>query len=61
MSYDVAKERIYRSDYFPYESEIFYSYTTCNSTADEWIDYAANKELLGGINIRAGENIKTFA
>ena len=31
---------MYRSDYFNFNSgvNLFYSYSTCNSTADDWLD-----------------------
>ncbi|KAL7535440.1 hypothetical protein ACHAXR_008753, partial [Thalassiosira sp. AJA248-18] len=35
----LSEERVYRSSYFSHESEVdlFYSYSTCNSTADDWL------------------------
>ena len=55
-----SEERAFQSSYIPFESgiNIHYSYSTCNSTAVDWLEYAAghsSKEdkKLGGINIRA--------
>jgi len=52
-------ERVYRSDSFPIDSGIglFYSYSTCNSTADDWLE-ETSKDPLEGISIRA--NIPTY-
>mmetsp|Transcript_36003 Transcript_36003/g.63128 ORF Transcript_36003/g.63128 Transcript_36003/m.63128 type:complete len:701 (+) Transcript_36003:59-2161(+) len=51
-------ERVYRSSYFPFESEvdIFYSYSTCNSSADDWLaveEDIVGSRALGGISIDA--------
>ena len=54
-----SEERVYRSSYFPIDSEvdIFYSYSTCNSTADDWFevkdDITGSNKALGGVSIRA--------
>mmetsp|Transcript_34735 Transcript_34735/g.56767 ORF Transcript_34735/g.56767 Transcript_34735/m.56767 type:complete len:669 (+) Transcript_34735:46-2052(+) len=58
-----SRERVYRSSYFPFESEVdlFYSYSTCNSTADDWFaveDDIVGSRALGGISIDA--NIPTY-
>jgi hypothetical protein len=47
-------ERIYRSDYFSFDSgvDLFYSYSTCNSTADDWFK-RTNDDLLLGVSILA--------
>jgi len=52
-------ERIYRSDYLPFDSDIdlFYSYSTCNSTADDWLE-EISKDTLGGVSIRV--NVPTY-
>ena len=36
---------------------MFYSYSTCNSTAAEWTDHLSRRGQLGGIKIQAGENL----
>ena len=51
-------ERVYRSSYFSFESEvdIFYSYSTCNSSADDWLaveEDIVRSRALGGISIDA--------
>jgi len=57
-------ERIYRSDYFSFDSgiDLFYSYSTCNSTADDWhIAYDEGNptdDILNGISILA--NIPSY-
>lgn len=55
-----SSERIFRSSYFPRDSGVdaFYSYSTCNSTADTWLEYESStsditKAVLGGVTIRA--------
>ena len=37
-----TKERVHRSSYFDFKSgvDLYYSYTTCNSTADDWLSVA---------------------
>jgi len=58
-----SDERLFRSSYFPVEEgvDLFYSYTTCNSTADYWLaveeDIVGNLAL-GGITIDA--NIPSY-
>mmetsp|Transcript_41160 Transcript_41160/g.86336 ORF Transcript_41160/g.86336 Transcript_41160/m.86336 type:complete len:622 (-) Transcript_41160:278-2143(-) len=55
-----SQERVYRSSYFPRDSgvDLYYSYTTCNSTADDWLeaekgmDYAGDHPF-GGVSIDA--------
>ena len=53
-----SDERVYRSYYFDDESgiDIYYSYSTCNSTADDWFDVlgqdtTSKSSALGGIDI----------
>jgi hypothetical protein len=51
-------ERIYRSDYFSFDSgiDLYYSYSTCNSTADDWLaakDAKTNDAILTGASILA--------
>eukprot|EP00581_Thalassiosira_minuscula_P007139 CAMPEP_0183703846 /NCGR_PEP_ID=MMETSP0737-20130205/1421_1 /TAXON_ID=385413 /ORGANISM="Thalassiosira miniscula, Strain CCMP1093" /LENGTH=733 /DNA_ID=CAMNT_0025930645 /DNA_START=80 /DNA_END=2281 /DNA_ORIENTATION=+ len=58
-----SPERVYRSSYFPFESEVdlFFSYTTCNSTEADWFDVEddiVGDRALGGIDIVA--NIPTY-
>ena len=49
---DVCKrdsmEQVYRSSYFPFDSgvDLFYSYSTCNSTADDWS--SVHTDIIGG-------------
>ena len=35
-----SKERVFRSDYFDFDSgvDVYYSYSTCNSTAQPWLE-----------------------
>ena len=59
-----SHERAYRSSYFPFETgvDVFYSYSTCNSTAEDWLevvdDIVGDNEALGGIAIAA--NVPTY-
>ena len=53
-----SEERVYRSGYFGYEEniDIYYSYSTCNSTAEDWLDVEndiVGSRALGGIDIEA--------
>jgi hypothetical protein len=59
-----SEERVYRSGYFGHANEenendtidIFYSYSKCNSTADDWLeveDDIVGARALGGIDIEA--------
>jgi len=52
-----SSERIYRSSYFPSDTgiDLFYSYTKCNSTADDWLAtfQGYNEEPLKKITLRA--------
>jgi len=61
-----SEERVYRSDYFGHNEnqnrsidvDMYYSYSTCNSTADDWLeakdDILGNEiRALGGIDIEA--------
>ena len=52
-----SEERVYRSSYFPVESGVdaFYSYSTCNSTAEDWMnrDDAVHENVLEGKFINA--------
>ena len=43
-----SEERVLRSGYFDFDSgvDLFYSYSTCNSTADDWI--AVEGDVVGG-------------
>ena len=41
-----SKERVYRSFYFN-ELDVFYSYSTCNSTADDWFEAQAQETTSG--------------
>ena len=51
-----SEEDIYKSDYFP-QHDIFYSYSTCNSTDYFWQQHvgssATNASVAGGVNISA--------
>ena len=51
-----SEEDIYKSSYFP-QHDVFYSYTTCNSTNYFWEQYvessATNASVAGGVNISA--------
>ena len=55
-------EQIYRSNYFSFDTEIdlFYSYSTCNSTADDWLETAnvASDNILAEASIIA--NVPTY-
>jgi len=48
---ELSDERVHVSDYFPTARELYYSYTTCNSTESSWLksdqDYE-NSNVLGG-------------
>jgi hypothetical protein len=51
-------ERIYRSDYFSFDSgiDLYYSYSACNSTADDWLaakDAKTNDAIFHGVSILA--------
>ena len=53
-----SEERVYRSGYFGYEEniDIYYSYSTCNSTAEDWLeveDDIVGSRALGDIDIEA--------
>mmetsp|Transcript_36129 Transcript_36129/g.67048 ORF Transcript_36129/g.67048 Transcript_36129/m.67048 type:complete len:698 (-) Transcript_36129:205-2298(-) len=53
-----SNERVYRSDYFNIDSgvDVFYSYSTCNSTCDDWlgaVDGKVEPVNLGQITIKA--------
>ena len=53
-----SEERVYRSGYFGYDEniDVYYSYSTCNSTADDWLeveDDIVGSRALGGIDIEA--------
>ena len=58
-----SENRVYRSSYFPFDSgvDLFYSYSVCNSTADDWLSAettvlggeGGRRNVLGGVNIRA--------
>jgi hypothetical protein len=54
-----SEERTYRSDYFSFDSgiDLYYSYSTCNSTADDWFTAKDGKvndnSILNGISILA--------
>ena len=39
-----SEERAFQSSYITYESgiNVYYSYSTCNSTAEDWFDYTAD-------------------
>ncbi|KAL7528210.1 hypothetical protein ACHAXR_003461, partial [Thalassiosira sp. AJA248-18] len=52
-----SEEQVYRSGYFSHESEVdlFYSYSTCNSTADDWL--AVEEDLVGGSPAMGGVSI----
>mmetsp|Transcript_16879 Transcript_16879/g.40339 ORF Transcript_16879/g.40339 Transcript_16879/m.40339 type:complete len:750 (-) Transcript_16879:156-2405(-) len=47
-----STERVFRSDYFPRDADMFYSYSTCGASEDGWVNYA-NKQALGGLSISA--------
>jgi len=55
-------EQIYRSNYFSFDTEIdlFYSYSTCNSTADDWLETTnvASDNILKEVSIIA--NVPTY-
>lgn len=59
-----SEERVFRSSYFSTDSnvDIFYSYSTCNATADDWLavanDIVEGSPVLGGIEILS--NIPTY-
>lgn len=51
-------ERVFRSAYFTFESgaDIFFSYSTCNSTAEDWLeveDDILDSPALGGVALKA--------
>ena len=50
-------EKIHRSDFFSFDSgmDLFYSYSKCNSTADDWLEEIAamKDDALKNIDIRA--------
>ena len=52
-----SEEYIYKSEYFSPSNDIFYSYSTCNSTDHFWQQQlgssATNVSVIGGINIAA--------
>jgi len=57
-----SEERVYRSGYFGYDEsnneniDVYYSYSTCNSTADDWLEVEndiVGSRALGGIDIEA--------
>ncbi|EJK48816.1 hypothetical protein THAOC_32354 [Thalassiosira oceanica] len=56
----LSEEQMYRSFYFSHESEVdlFYSYGTCNGTADDWLKVEEQKKAFGGIDLVA--NIPTY-
>lgn len=39
-----SEDRAFQSSYITYESgiNVYYSYSTCNSTAEDWFDYTAD-------------------
>lgn len=59
-----SDNRVYRSSYFPSNSgvDLFYSYSVCNSTAEDWLSVESKvlgggadgeeESVLGGVNIR---------
>ena len=51
-----SEEDVFKSDYFP-QHDVFYSYSTCNSTNYFWEQYvessATNASVVGGVNISA--------
>ena len=51
----LSEEKIYRSFYFSHESEVdlFYSYSTCNGTADAWLEVQEqlDEKALGDIDL----------
>ena len=58
-----SDERVYRSSYFDFDSEIdvYFSYSTCNSTADDWLEAQKTDlvaSLLEGANILG--NVPTY-
>lgn len=60
-----SDERLFRSSYFPAEAglDVFYSYTTCNSTADDWLEVEeeiVGNLALGGISIDANIPLYQF-
>ena len=56
-----SEQRVYRSDYFrnddQQEGDLFFSYTTCNSTEDDWIQFqeesSEKARVLDGVDIKA--------
>ena len=58
----LSSERVIRSSYFPRDSgiDLFYSYSTCNSTVDDWLDveYVGGSLALGGIGLVV--NVPTY-
>ena len=57
-------ERVFRSSYFSFDSglDLYYSYSTCNSTADDWLEaknsVVGSSEAFGGVSLDA--NIATY-
>ncbi|KAL7551347.1 hypothetical protein ACHAWF_014536 [Thalassiosira exigua] len=54
-----SEEVVYGSSYFAHEASgsasLFYSYSTCNSTVDDWLDHVHDEEkhLVGGVVLTA--------
>jgi len=46
-----STERVFLSSYFP-SAKVYYSYSTCNSTDEDWWAHE-NSQILGGISISA--------
>mmetsp|Transcript_30169 Transcript_30169/g.56975 ORF Transcript_30169/g.56975 Transcript_30169/m.56975 type:complete len:185 (-) Transcript_30169:2071-2625(-) len=51
-----SNERVYRSSYFSFDSgvDMFYSYSTCNSTAGDWFE--VESEMVTGTNLGLGQS-----
>lgn len=56
----LSEEQMYRSFYFSHESDVdlFYSYSTCNGTADDWLKVEEQQRALGGIDLVV--NVPTY-
>ena len=57
-----SHERIYRSTLFPFDSgiDLFYSFTNCNSTADDWLVYLEGHSEVKMNNITIRANVPEY-
>lgn len=44
-----SEDRVFRSEYFA-EEEVFFSYNTCDNSAEDWL---VHENTMGGISIKA--------